>query len=377
MSNFKVTLNKNEVLEELKACNRVLDKKNNLTVTECIILEFNNNNLFFKGTDGVKYFTSFIPCNSNENVAFSVNRELLISTLNAVRKDTINLIKQDEKVYIQATNEKNEIIFNSFLYYFGTDDYPAFPNMDLQQYVSFHTSKLKSILDKTFCVAKDGSSAALNGVSIQKVGNEFKFISTDRHRLSYIVTSDIESNLDDFSIIVYNDLVSEIKRLNNSEVTLKVNTEDKSSIVLSNGNRQTLYPLINATFPDVTKIFSNSFDQLIKVKSSSMKNMIESVSFIATKNDHNLFKIIVKDSSVDVVASNNDVGVISTKVEDAIVEKELDIEMKLNNTYLKEVFGTFNPDDVIHIEFKDMKLTLYKENERDKYLHMVMATKNI
>jgi DNA polymerase III beta subunit len=373
MSKSQITLNKNQVLSEVKACNRVLGKNANLPISDSIVVHIENNQISFKGTDGSNYFSSQLDVQTNINEEFAVQRDLLSSTLNAINKEQFTLLKDNEKVYFQATNDKGEMIFNSFLKSISVDGLPEFPKTDLNNHLTIKTSDFKNILEKMFCYSKEAVTQreALKGIAINNINGVLSFISCDGARLSIAKNSNFESNLTDFSLVLVSSLVSEIKKTESEKITLKF-PDTKEYIVLSYGNKEITYPLIQQPYPPVDSLFPKKFTRSIKVKVADIKSAIESVSFISDKNNKRFFKLSI-DTNVNIVASNPDLGAINTIVENAEINDGKEYGVGLDNGFVKEALNSFKPEDTVIMEFEDTKLTIYKDGNESTYKHLMIG----
>lgn len=373
-TNFKVEVNASQFLEEVKVANRILDKKNNLSVSELIVLEFANNTLTLKATDGNKYFNSKIPVNTNITDSFALHRDLLVNALQAINKDTLSLIKNTDegKVYIQPYNENGQVTFSAALFLYGIDDLPKFPEVNVNNYISGLTSHFKDIFEKTFCIDKAGQRPALQGVNMKKSGTDFSLASTDSYRLSLLNETGFDTNMGDFSIILSPSLIAEVKRLTEDKVTFKV-PDSNDYIILESDNRTITFPLISANYPDVTKLFRHRYEQTIKGKASHLKQAIESISFIASKNQNSAFKISIENGKAEAIAKS-EVGTTKSLFENVeISNTDKPFSISLNNGFIKEILSKFDNNDTVVIELEGKFATFYQEGKDNEFKHLVIG----
>lgn len=368
---LKVQLNKMEILEEVKNANRVLSSRNNLPVTEVIILSFQDT-LTIKGTDGSKYFESVLDINSDINEEFSLNRELFFQTLGSIQQETFTLVKENERVTITASNEQGKVVFNTTLFAMRTDDVPKFPETNLSQKVEFETSILKDVFDKTdFSVAKDNSRETLKGIHIEKSDKDLIFSSTDSHRLSVLKLED-KLDSDDFTIIVYPDFVAEVKRQVSDMLSLEFNED---YIVLKSNRRTVVFPLIQGKYPPVQQLFPETHKQVLKGKVSHIKSLVESASFIASKTNAKAFNLLFENGELTMTASHSDFGNIELQAENIELENNDSFKISLNNQYVNDILSKFNPHDTVTMELTDNRVTFSVEDSKLDFRHLIIGVK--
>ena len=366
------------LLDEIKNANRVLNSKTqNLAVAESIIMSFKGSNLSIQGTDGVTYFESVATVDAPNNVEFAVKRELLLQTLTAAQQsssnDELTIVLEGNRVYLQSFNKEGEVIFNSFLFFFGVDDLPQFPDTNLEETLTFETDEIKSILDKVFCYDKAGTREALRGVNVSKVNGELHFSATDGFRLSHVTTSKFDTNIENLNVILYPSMISEVKRLSSKKVTFKF-PASRDYVVVESDNRKITFKLIQAQYPEVLRLFPKKHTQVLKTTASNALKAITGVAHISNKNQNHLFKMSIKDKAI-AYASNPELGFAEQTFQNSVMGvpgQEFDIS--LNNNFVKEALSSFDPSDTINLEFEQKFLLITKEND-STFKHLVIGLK--
>ncbi len=372
------TIEVSPLLNEVKEANSVLNNKTqNLAVAESIILVFKDGTLTIKGTDGINYFTCKLDTDAQINNEFSLKRDLFVQTLNAVQlanseNDNVDLILEGDKLYLQSFDNNGDIVFNSFLNFFGVDDLPQFPETNLDETLTFDTEEIKSLFNKTFCYDKAGTREALRGVNIVKVGEELHLAATDGYRLSHVKTTNFDTNVSDLNVIVYPALISVVKKLTSEKVTFRF-PASRDYIVVESGNRTLVFRLIQAQFPDVLRLFPKKHSQSLKITAGNMLKSINSVNHIATKNQNNLFKIAIKDKA-KVSASHPDFSTVDSVIKNVAIGSDTEFTIALNNGFVKEALSSFDANDIINLDFEQKFLLLSKEND-ESFKHLVIGLK--
>lgn len=379
MSEIKITLHTDEILNEVKIAHRAIDIQKNVDFSEALILEFVPNEMIIKGTNGMVYFTAKVETGVNVTEEFAVNRDLFVSTLNAINKSEFTMIKNNDNLILEAYNDNGDTVFNSKLKFMNIENLPSFLNTNLEVNLDFDVDFLKDIFSQTFCISKNDNRPALKGVNLQKVGNQLLFISTDSNRLSRVALDGSGINSEDFSVILPNTLILEIKKISGGNVTFSFNAKNTAYIALKSDERAIIYPAIQGVFPEIDRLFPPKYTQRITVRGSEIKNLIESVAFIAKRNKNNLhcLKYNYEAKHVQVQAAHEEIGDVTNTLEEVEAQYEVDFNISLDNAYLKEAINAFKPEDMITFEFEGLLTIMYTEkNPNFKHLLMGVRTRS-
>ncbi len=128
----------------------------------------------------------------------------------------------------------------------------------------------------------------LNGVCLEKIGDEVNFISTDGHRLTYINAlaneycqfTAAEMGADNFSFIMPRDAIQEFLKTGkflSDFIQLELNKKTVS-FTFGAGDVIKTYKLIDGTFPDWRKVIPKNIGRIASFNAQYLKQLCSTLS---------------------------------------------------------------------------------------------------
>ncbi|NIZ19872.1 DNA polymerase III subunit beta [Entomospira culicis] len=196
---MKFTCNKETLIKEILAAQKIITQKNQITIISNVLLECDDDKLIIKATDAKLRFETEIPviCHTPGKIALFCDRFAQI--LKALPAGDLNIDAQEEKVSISILKYP---AIHYELRYQNPENFPWSEDPQSDEFFHFTKKSFIQMINNTiFAVSDDEMRLFLNGVYFEKVENELIMVATDGKRLSYIAQT-LEEEIDAFEGII-------------------------------------------------------------------------------------------------------------------------------------------------------------------------------
>lgn len=222
-----------------------------------------------------------------------------------------------------------------------------------------------------FAASQDVGRPALSGVLIKKEGKNIVLVATDGYRLSLkrFLQEKKEDEGSERHILIPARVIREI---------LGVKEEGSLSLFLSQKNNQIMFMkegvrvvgrLIDAEFPDYTKILPTHFETRVAFDKEELYRAVKTSAIFARDSAH-IVRFTLKKGSIEVFASSPSVGQNMVEVEAETSGEEN--EIAFNARYLLDMFSHIEEDDMVFEMTGPLNPGVFKVKDDDSFLHLVM-----
>ena len=305
-----------------------LEKKDASQITSHILFTTSHNQCVIKSTDseiGLIVTTSHILV--EEEGAFTANGKKLL--------DIIRILKDDEEIVLETTNDILIIKQKNSKFKLPTFDsnaYPSFPSNANKPSISLDSLTLIQNLKKISpAIDTNNPKFELNGALINIQEHSTQLVGTDTRRLA-IAT--IESNNNQtLSLIVPKKAILEIQKLFLDEISIFV---DETNLIITNNNYFFFTKLINGKFPDYQRIIPSSTKYQILLPKKEMINAIKMITTISQDIKLTFFSdtIVFNSLSSDNVEAKTQLDIVTGLPEN--------FELAFNSRYLLDFLSQVN-----------------------------------
>lgn len=240
-------------------------------------------------------------------------------------------------------------------------DFPSVGEPHGDKFVKIERSQLHEMIGQTkFCIASQDVRHYLTGMLFHIDGQFLTCVATDGHRLA-VAKRPLSEHYDDMQIIVPGKAVNELDRLfgelgkskgNDDVVWLGLDGEflqvklnfgkpDEEGHASDELTVALTARLIEGKFPDYKRVLPNNCDKSAHFTKDAMMDVLRRVSILASERSRGVVLEFAGDNAT-VRAGGGDSG---EAVDSLSVRYEGEpIELSLNETYLKAVFGVVSGD---------------------------------
>lgn len=277
---MKFIINKDQILPPLQQIVSVIEKKQTIAILSNVLFEIVDNHLVLTGSDTEIQVVAKIYLDSDFADA---------ATTLPARKflDICRLLPNGAEISVDCQGDKAKVVSGRSRFSLTTlaaEDYPEFNESDFDHQFSINTGKFKKALEKTvFCMANQDVRYYLNGLLLNISNSKFKLVASDGHRLSIY-----EDHLDQATgyearIIIPRKAVQELGRLlDDVDSELKVQFSN-NNIKIHYKNVVFSSKLIDAKFPDFSKVFNQEFMTPLLIQRQLLKEALTRVAILSNE----------------------------------------------------------------------------------------------
>jgi DNA polymerase-3 subunit beta len=252
---MKFSVNRTEFFPAVQAVYNVVSPKATLPIISNILFRLEGEKLALYATDLDISIRTQLIVSSAEDGSVTLPAKKLVELVRELPDTTIQMNIKDKKATM--TCEKG----NYQLTGMDSDEFPAFPEAPSGETFKISQSALAKMIHKTlYCISKDETRPALQGVFWQIGENKMSMVATDGHRLAKIVTDKEGQDKIVKDVIVPAKALNQILRLfgeQDDDVEVCV-TENQ--IIFSLGNTTLYSRLIEGPYPDYTQVIPKEKD---------------------------------------------------------------------------------------------------------------------
>ncbi len=363
---MKFSVIREEILPPLQQIIGVIEKRQTMPILANVLLIIEQNQLILTGTDleiqlivKITFDDIIVP----GSVTVPAKKFLDICRL-LPNNSIIKFEQEADKVKISSNRSRFSL--NSL----PADNYPEFSETELDNYFFIRAGQLKRALDKTlFCMANQDVRYYLNGILLSIVNNKLKLVASDGHRLS-VFEDDLENTIEfETEIILPRKGVLELnKLLNNPDTELTVEFSE-NNVRLSLNNVIFSAKLIDAKYPDFSKVLQKDFLPAIHIQKQLLKNALTRVSVLSNEKFKGVTFDFNKDS-LKISAHNPE----HDEAEDEIVIDYAGepLTIAFNAQYLSEAISNLDSELAVLNIAQDISTCLICETEESPYKFVVM-----
>jgi len=276
---MKFIINREKLLTPLQQIVSVIEKRQTMPILSNVLVNLANDSLTLTGTDLEIQIIATIALESEVTGAVTVPARKFLDICRLLPNGSdIKFEQQDEKIKLTSGHSRFSL---SGL---PAEHYPEFAEPHYDEAFYINAGKFKKALDKTlFCMANQDVRYYLNGLLLNISNDKLKLVASDGHRLSIY-----EDNLDEATgretrIILPRKGVLELNRLlDDAEVELKIEFS-ANNVRVSIQDVVFLAKLVDAKYPDFSKVFQQTFFDAILVDRNLFKNALTRVAILANE----------------------------------------------------------------------------------------------
>lgn len=282
----------------------------------------------------------------------------------------------DAAVHVQASTDSAIITCDNASFSvkaLDPDDFPGFPHVDTMQEVSIPFNEFCSMAKKVSrVVSKDMTHVILTGVLMTLEGREFKMVATDSYRLAVTEYQLENSQADDFQAVVSGTFLNELASLPKSKDPIRLALAE-NQIVVTYENTIFINRRIEGTFPNYKQLLPASCETRVCMDTSHLVAAVRRASLLSQASAPVRFDVNAATQSVQLSSTTQDVGsaqeLISCQVEGA------DVEIAFNYAYVLEGLSAVSTEKVYLEINSSMKPGIFKAEESENYLYLVMPVR--
>lgn len=323
----------------------VIPTKTTIPILENILLELEGNALKITGTDLEICISTDVKVNGNLDGSCAVPAKALNEILRELPDIPVDIqYEEPNKVTIKTANG---------IYKLGSQPKEEFPSIVLEKSegdIQIDANILARMIDKSiFAVSTDELRATLMAVFFQFMGDEFRCVSTDGHRLVKIINYLVKSPDFHKDVIVPTKALSLLlKNIENLEAP------EKAKMNISIGENHIIFKfldtfiyskIIEGQYPKYENVIPIDNDKKLKVDKNELSSAARRVSIFSNAFTHQV-KFAVENNKMKISSEDVEYGGEGTEEININFESE-NIEVAYNGIYILDILRHMDTDEVI------------------------------
>ena len=362
---MKYIINREQILPPLQQIVNVIEKRQTMPILSNVLMEITEQTLTLTGTDLEIQIIVNLPLETEQSGSVTVPARKFLDICRLLPAESdIKFEQKDDKVKISSGRSRFSL---STL---PADNYPDFSESEFDNQFTINASVLKKALDKTlFCMANQDVRYYLNGLMLNISNSQLRLVASDGHRLSvYDDTLQQATGLESRIIIPRKGVMELSRILDNSDTELKVEYS-KNNLRVVNNNFIFSAKLVDAKYPDFSKVFQQDFFSPILVQKNVLKDALTRVAILSNEK--------FKGISFDIDGTNLKLSSHNPEHEEAEEDVVVDykgnaFKIAFNAQYLLDAISNLDSEMAVLTVADNLSSCIVEESEKQPYKFIVM-----
>lgn len=277
---MKFIISRDQILAPLQQIVSVIEKRQTMAILSNVLLNVTDNELTMTGSDTEIQIVGKLNLESAAE-----DGEITVPARKFL--DICRLLPGGVEIKFELHEDKVKLSSGRSRFSLNTlpaEHYPEFNEAEFDYQFLLNAGKFKKGLDKTlFCMANQDVRYYLNGLLLQISNSRLKMVASDGHRLSIFEDDMGQATGYEARIILPRKAVQELSRmLDDAEAELNVQ--------FSNNHIKIYYKdvvfsskLIDAKFPDFSKVFNQSFMSPLLIQKQVLRDALTRVAILSNE----------------------------------------------------------------------------------------------
>jgi len=372
---FHFNIAREDLLRAIGGQQNITNKKGTMAILSNVLLEVENNQIVFTGTDLEIGLKQTVPAEVFETGILTLPAKKLFEVARESASSIISF-KEEEKNWVEITAGSSIYKLAGMV----SDEFPQFPDYDEERMVDIEAAVVGDLIDKTvFSIAQDKENMySLTAALLQKQEengkNMLRMVTSDGHRLT-IMNKETECaanlQLNPVTLIPRRG-IQEIRKFAEERDKFQLGIEPKQAVLKSDDSLLVIR-LMKGEFPN--------FDNLLNVISMDNVILINRIGFLESLKRINLFtedmfhaiRLDISDNKMILTSQNADFGSARDEIE---VEYGGDpLSLGFNCRYFIEALQVMEGETIQAAISSDESPCLITSEDDEGFLSIIMPMK--
>ncbi len=337
---MKFSLPKSKLAGCLQSVLQVVPTKSTLPILTNVLIEALDGKLKISATDLDMSITGTVVCDVVKKGSVALPARILFDIVKELPEADITIESVNSRVEVKIANGSYKIASVS------PDDFPKLPGVNTKKEIKINGSDFVAMIKKTtFACSTDETRPALNGILWQTKGDKMQMVATDGHRLAKASVDNPKLKGLNEDIIVPPKVLNLIPKFSEGEIGEIGIIFGENNIIFNLGDTILTSRLIEGPYPNFEQVIPTKNDKKMQVSKTDLGGAVRRVSILSNALTHQV-KFGLKKSKLTLSTSNADVGGEGVEAIECDFEGE-SVEIGYNATYVSEILGKIDSDDVI------------------------------
>ncbi len=363
---MKFIINRDQLLAPLQQIVSVIERKQTIAILSNVLIQVDAHQLVMTGTDTEIQIISKLAMESVDtpgSVTVPAKKFL----------DICRLLPNHADIRFESHEDKIKLISGNSRFSLSTLPAAHFPEFNETEYdyqFLINAGKFKKALDKTmFCMASQDIRFYLNGLLLHISNSKLKLVASDGHRLSIYEDDLGQATGYESRIILPRKAVQELSRLLDDE-------DAELNVQFSNNHIKIYYKdvvfsskLIDAKFPDFSKVFNQSFLSPLLIQKQLLKDALTRVAILSNEKYKGI-TLDINDDSLKLSTHNPE----HDEAEEALIMQYAGepLSIAFNSQYLLEAVSNLDSELLVLSIAGNASSAFIEEPEQSPFKFIVM-----
>jgi len=372
---FHFNIAREDLLRAIGAQQNITSKKGTLAILSNVLLEVDNNNIVFTGTDLEIGLKQKVPAEVFETGFLTLPAKKLFEVARESGSSILSF-KEEDKNWVEITAGTSIYKLAGMV----SEEFPQFPDYDEGKMVEIEAAVIADLIDKTvFSIAQDKETVfSLTAALLQKHEENGKtmlrMVSSDGHRLS-IMSKETESaaqlQLNPVTLIPRRG-IQEIRKFTEEWDSFKLGIEKKQA-VLKSDDSLLIIRIMEGEFPNFENLLNViSMDNVIQINRIRFLESLKRINLFTEEMFHAI-KFEINKNKLILTSQNADFG--SAKDEMEVEYSGDSLSLGFNCRYFIEALQVMEAETIQAAISSDESPCLITSEDDEGFLSIIMPMK--
>lgn len=351
---MEIQITKQCLATALSRTSNIADRKSSMPVLSNVLIDAaNSDSVRIAATDLNLSATGIFPAEVVEGGAHTVSAKTLYDVVRNMPDGIISIRTEGDQILITGGRTNFKLLS------LPAEDFPVMPTAQGVDFFQMDASLVSRMIEQTsFSISNDETRPHINGALFQGDGKNLRMVTTDGHRLSKVEFHIEESGFYNFSMVVPNKGIMEMRRLvEDGDGTVSIAVEDGSvflkreiEIEKAREGEEALTAefilvskLIEAEFPPYDKVIPQGSDKVIVLSRSDFLDALKRVSVVSSERTLGV-KFQLSEGNLEIVTNNPSVGEGTETIDVDYAAEEMTIGF--NARYFIDIVSVLSDDEI-------------------------------
>lgn len=370
---MKVVILRSNLKEALSAVEKAIAENSNLPILKNVLFKTYNGKIKIAATNLDLAITKLTSGKIVEEGGITVPFGTFYNLVNNSDNERILIETQNNNLFFKTDN------YNAKIQGLDQEEFPIIPKIESEEsFMEFDPVNLKEAISKVLSAAQVSEiRPEISGVLIDYQTTILKFVATDAFRLAQktLNSNQYKSNFkQDFKIIVPIKTVSEIIKIFPDDQPIKIYM-DSNQILVKNEELELISRLIDGEYPDYEQIIPKTADNEIIINKSQLANAVKLVSTFSGRTNDIKLKVNDGKKVLEVHSANQYLGENSYLLPIKFKGQSFS-EVAFNWRFFLDGLKSVNQENLLFSANGDNKPSIIKSPDDESFFYILMPIKS-
>lgn len=299
---MNIVVPKDQLLEGLQRVFNIVPQKPTLPILSNYLISCVPGAITVSGTDMDLSVSTTVPCNVDEEGAFTVNAKRFVNIIRELPDGDVTIDVDGERITIYYAGGQSRIMG------MPSNDFPDVQHKIDGVSVNISGEMFQAMVEKTrFAAATDRTRLALTGVYWKVAPGMMEMVATDGHRLAFFERSLDIGITEPVEMIVPPKALEHAVRIFSGGLEIQAVVFGEKAVLFDFGTASIFSKVIEGPYPNFTQVIPENNSKLIVLPTQEFEAGVRRVSVLSNAITHQI-RMNISAGSVELTTTNADIG---------------------------------------------------------------------